>query len=955
MKRIERVYQYVKEQTKDYTAKEIEQGFGVTTKDVSDALAIQRSNVSKDLNALVREGKLTKFDGRPVKYVEISAMRHKPFSKNVPSYKEQTKPVESNVSQSVLDYPFSNDQDIFQTIIGANGSMKNAVEQAKAAILYPPDGLNTLITGPTGSGKSFFAHAMFRFAQAHECIAKDKELIVFNCADYAHNPELLMSHLFGYTKGAFTGASEDKEGLIQQADGGMLFLDEIHRLPPEGQEMIFYFMDYGSYSRLGETGKTRQADVRIIGATTEDPGSTLLDTFMRRIPINIQLPSFKHRPSSEKVDLVKVMTGLEANRIQRKISLKEDVVKALIASVGYGNIGQLKSNIQLVCARGFMHQMQKDEITLTVNDLPKGIKSGLVKLSSERQLQADIARYLEPQMIVTPNEPFIRMKTDAYELPYNLYDIIGDKAALLKAEGLDQESINHYISTDINVHLKSFYRNHGFSFNIESKLSEFVDREIIQLTHDLYDFVQERLGEAFQQNFIYAMSLHISSFLKKLHLGEERHTNINIREMAVDFPEEYEVAKEIQHKIESDLQVTIPSSEVYYLTVLLVSLREKEAKGSIGVIVAAHGAHTASSMANVVEQLLGVEGIPAIDMPLDMPPRTAYERLEQAVKQADEGRGVLLLVDMGSLATFDEELQEKTGVSVRTIDMVTTALVLEAVRKSSLIDTELDDLYDVLKKFRGYVEPMKARLTRWKESEQKEQAILAICASGEGTAKRIKEMIEESLDKDVEQSLSVIACSVSDLNENLSTIQEDYSIVATTGIMDPKLAAPFIPLEQFIEQDMDDFIENIRQNKWDIEFREEVDEEGAQEICLSFMEESFTFINPKKMISPLWRFAVQAFEMAEKQDDSFAAHINLTLHMAGVMERALLQDTLTVDRTELEKVKNEALFLPLKEAVQSLEKQVKVTIPESEYVYLFHFLGAKETELDEVDDLFERE
>ena len=61
-------------------------------------------------------------------------------------------------------------------------------------------------------------------------------------------------------------------GIIDQADGGMLFLDEIHRLPPEGQEMIFYFMDHGTYSRLGETTKSHEANVRIVGATTEDPG-----------------------------------------------------------------------------------------------------------------------------------------------------------------------------------------------------------------------------------------------------------------------------------------------------------------------------------------------------------------------------------------------------------------------------------------------------------------------------------------------------------------------------------------------------------------------------------------------------------------------------------------------------------------------------------------------------------
>ncbi|MGC3318710.1 sigma 54-interacting transcriptional regulator, partial [Enterococcus faecalis] len=74
-------------------------------------------------------------------------------------------------------------EDIFKKINGSAGSMKTPVEQAKAAILYPPQGLNCLITGPTGSGKTYFAHAMFQFAKLNLILAKEKEFVVFNCAD----------------------------------------------------------------------------------------------------------------------------------------------------------------------------------------------------------------------------------------------------------------------------------------------------------------------------------------------------------------------------------------------------------------------------------------------------------------------------------------------------------------------------------------------------------------------------------------------------------------------------------------------------------------------------------------------------------------------------------------------------------------------------------------------------
>lgn len=114
------------------------------------------------------------------------------------------------------------------------------------------------------------------------------------------NPQLLMAHIFGHIKGAFTGAGEDKEGLVDKANGGMLFLDEIHRLPPEGQEMVFYFMDTGTYSRLGETERRRTASVLLVGATTENLESAMLKTFIRRIPIIIHLPTFERRSTQRK-------------------------------------------------------------------------------------------------------------------------------------------------------------------------------------------------------------------------------------------------------------------------------------------------------------------------------------------------------------------------------------------------------------------------------------------------------------------------------------------------------------------------------------------------------------------------------------------------------------------------------------------------------------------------------
>ncbi|MDF2911347.1 MAG: transcriptional antiterminator, partial [Sporolactobacillus laevolacticus] len=119
----------------------------------------------------------------------------------------------------------------FDKMIGYDGSLKEQVGQAKAAVIYPPHGLNTLILGPSGAGKSFLAELMHHFAVETNSFSEDAPFMTFNCADYANNPQLLLAQLFGYKKGAFTGANEDKKGIVELCNHGILFLDEIHRLP----------------------------------------------------------------------------------------------------------------------------------------------------------------------------------------------------------------------------------------------------------------------------------------------------------------------------------------------------------------------------------------------------------------------------------------------------------------------------------------------------------------------------------------------------------------------------------------------------------------------------------------------------------------------------------------------------------------------------------------------------
>ena len=147
----------------------------------------------------------------------------------------------------------------FENIVGRSKALLRVLEMASRVAQHDS---TVLIRGETGTGKELLAHAIH-----HNSRRTSQPFITINCG--AIPKDLIESELFGYTRGAFTGAHAAKPGRIEMADGGTLFLDEVGELPMEMQVKLLRLLQHGEVDKLGSTAP-RTVNVRVIAATNRN-------------------------------------------------------------------------------------------------------------------------------------------------------------------------------------------------------------------------------------------------------------------------------------------------------------------------------------------------------------------------------------------------------------------------------------------------------------------------------------------------------------------------------------------------------------------------------------------------------------------------------------------------------------------------------------------------------------
>jgi DNA-binding NtrC family response regulator len=217
-----------------------------------------------------------------------------------------------------------------------------------------------IITGESGTGKDVLA----RFIHARSARA-DSLMITVNCAAFPES--LFESEFFGHERGAFTGATATKRGLIEAADSSSLFLDEVGEMPSQTQVKLLQFLEMGRFRRVGST-RDRAADVRVIAATNrnlaEDVGAGRFraDLFYRLNVISLHVPPLRQRREDIPA-LIEHFVALYRERFNRPaLDLSVEARRRLETHDWPGNVRELRNALERAIALSTDDQIEADQV-----------------------------------------------------------------------------------------------------------------------------------------------------------------------------------------------------------------------------------------------------------------------------------------------------------------------------------------------------------------------------------------------------------------------------------------------------------------------------------------------------------------------------------------------------------------------------------------------------------------
>ena len=644
----EQVLEFITEYSSDLIHDEFPK---ITTRFLSEKLKMQRTNISSILNQLVNEGKLVKYNGRPVLY-------------------------------QLADENTSGNGDVFEQLVGYDSSLKEAIASAKAAVLYPEGNPTILITAKHGSGVSHFAKTVFRFAQASGKLKTRAPWILWDCKTLFNDQDKFQEIFLG---------DHEKEGILKKASGGMLILENIDVVSERNLDWLLAFLRGEKIQGQDEWPWQKDYHCITIFSTMKDTNEMMLNLLRGQMDFRISLPSLEERSIEERFLILQKFFKEEAKAMDRMIEVDTSILHALLLYEVTDDIKGLKNDIHTGCANSYVrsYNTEKKTIVLLMSDFPNYVRKGIMYYRSYKN---EIDEMIKNGCKYTFYKN--QMLRDNKTAKKDIYQSIDARKRDLERHALTEEEINMAVSNQLESEFEEYFEQLCERVDSIDTLNKMVSEKLISLTRKFLLKAAEQLSCKFSKEIFCGICLHVNSCLIKVS-KKQRISNEEIARLLSKYPMHYELVKEFQVELGKEFNVKLNVDDLIFLLMFLLEAKKDVNESKVVTLIAMHGSHAASSIAAVVNVLSDDSNVQAFDMDLDKNVRIVYEELKEKIIKIDQGKGILLIYDMGSIHTMAESIAQETKIAIRCVEVPITLVGIAGSSEAAEMQT-LDEVADYL-------------------------------------------------------------------------------------------------------------------------------------------------------------------------------------------------------------------------------------------------------------------
>lgn len=840
----------------------------ITTKFLSEKLNLQRTNLSTILNQLVKEGRLVKYSGRPVLY-------------------QMAEEAEGQ-------------KDVFTEIIGFDGSLKEAVATAKAAVLYPERNCNILLSGHQGSGIHYFAKKVFQFAVKAGILKSHALFYEADCKSLQEGTESIREIFLG---------NQGTPGLLEKVDGGMLLLKHAQMLSAYNRSILFSILNEERKGTAGNSKKAKKTGCSIIYSVDDENSGEALEFYKNHLQFRIWLPPLNKRPLKERFALIEKFLKKEAEKIKRMIEADTSILHALMLYDVPEDLRGLRNDIHAGCANSYVRSYQNKNrtIQLQMSDFPNYVRKGILYYKTYKE-EIDLLILTDCRYTFSAAQ----MLKDNKSRKQDIYQFMDTRKRELRRQEMTEEEIDIVISAELKAEFQKYSQQLYDRVTDKNIFEKMVSEKLRQLVQRFCQKAENELGIKIEERTYFEICLHLNGCLVKTGT-KQRISNTEISRLIGQYPMYYQLAKDLNEDLKSEFRSALDADEIVFLMLFLLQGREEKEEHQVVTLIAMHGSHLASSITEVVNIMADAQNTYAYDLALDKHIHTAYEELKQKIIQIHQGKGIILIYDMGSIRTMAESIVQETGIRIKCIEMPVTLLGI-ASSSFAAKNASLDEVVE-------YLQSNFHNIQYFREKQGEKQHLLLI-SDHQDLIAEAKTTLKDQLGWKGEIN-TIEKLDMNYLYNEIDRISQKGKIIGIIGEEDPGLKQyPFSYIQNLTQTNA----ENLE------EFFQEVEEDGIEE-TFDYLEDQFNQLDMQKMRTYLLPLldqlgALMKIEMDEDKKIGLIVHmvclIDRLLHHPGPAVNFMASNILVTQGKLVEEVKQ--LLVPLEKAFHVTISEIEIAI-----------------------------